>query len=357
MTLAFSLEDIDITVTDNTDDTGADDTVAVQEVEEASEEVENVLARLDRALGIIDNLSMMRDHVKKFGITRPMLHLMNKNNKLGAAIGMTLPSYESDDEPEDVDPADVEVEIVVESIGEKLKSAKNWVVEFFKKIYAAIKEFFTKYFGMVVRLEKRLKKIKSEIIGKNVDREAFGKIKMSVYSATDFGSMSDAVAAIVAKPNGAIDASTLDTNLGKLGYKVEKSEDDDDKSKISSINIVKDTTNVPELENEELEKLGWGFGSASGKFGNVETLVKALKSVDKVEKAIKDAEKKAKSAETTPLKNTDNDEAHKLVDKELNNIAKNTRAYLQAVKLAYKTGGRLVAMYCSIMEKAKIKAK
>ena len=56
-----------------------------------------------KALEVINNLSFVKSHIKKFGITKEFLHLVNTNNNLGSAIGLMLPHYEDDSEVSDIE--------------------------------------------------------------------------------------------------------------------------------------------------------------------------------------------------------------------------------------------------------------
>ena len=90
---------------------------------------------------VLDNLVSIKNHVKKFGITKEFLHIVNNNNHLGSSIGLILPYYESEEENIDqIDENDIpEVEIVMEGIIEKIAN----VIGYFANVYQRIIDFFT----------------------------------------------------------------------------------------------------------------------------------------------------------------------------------------------------------------------
>lgn len=82
---------------------------ATEAVEEASEDVEEVAEMGFNIVDVIENLTSLQAHVKKFGVTKQMLHLVNANNQLGDAIGLALPYYEDDDQVDDISEDDIQL--------------------------------------------------------------------------------------------------------------------------------------------------------------------------------------------------------------------------------------------------------
>lgn len=378
----FEMEDLDISIVDNTEDGGdggAADAAAVQDANDAGDTVEEVAAKFAHIGTIIGNHMDAASHLNKFGFSKEFAHIHNKNNKFGRAIGLTLPSFESDDEPGDVDTSDVEIEIVVEAIGEKLKTAKQWIIDFFKKIYLAIKDFFTKYLGLAARLEKRLKKIKSEIVGKNADRGKYGDLKADLYKWEEFKKMVGAVESLLStggssnmpsamngfKVNGEGDVKGLlpaESNLSILGYEynidVEKVDTPAGTTpaseRINSITVVTGG-DAPSKESDTLDKLGWGFGTVSGYYDTMLKLTKALRDVVKLEKAVNKAETAFNKNSKTNYAAGNNGVDEMNMNIYYANLTKIVRGTISAQKTAARVAGTLIIMYCSTIEKAKIK--
>ena len=105
--------------------------------------MDNLSNNLQDLKEIYNNLKFIKMHIKKFGITREFLHLVNTNNSLGSAIGLMLPYYESEEENLDqVDEVDIpDVEVVVETIGEAVGKAKDAFVNALKWIWNKLIEF------------------------------------------------------------------------------------------------------------------------------------------------------------------------------------------------------------------------
>lgn len=356
----FEFEDLDIEIAVGGEG-GEDVSEAAGDADTASTELENVICTFEKGIKRLDNLSAAADHFTKFGVTKQALHLYNKGNKLGKAIGVALPTYESDEEVAAGD-ADVEIEITVEAIGEVYDKTKQWIIDFFKRIYQAIKDFFGRYFGLAARLEKRLNKIKSELIGKNVDRDKFSKIKMNTYSFGDFNKIANACSTVideVAKSLGSFSdiSSSMVTALKAIGWEVEVEKDGSSStSKIESITWT--AAEEYQKETEELGKLDWTWATVEKSFSDTKQAVKALKEQSRIEKKIKDAEKKLIADRNSTVKNAsyqNKDNAQKLADVALTNAAKYVSCYIRACKEAVSTVGRLIVIYCSIAEKATIK--
>ena len=127
MNIIFSLEDEqDTNITIDEDSINIEIDIAKDELEEAENKFELITSA-------IENLTNVRNHIKKFGITKEFLHLVNTNNSLGSAIGLMLPHYEDDSEVSDVEEVDIpEAEIVIEGLGEAVSKAKDKLLELLK---------------------------------------------------------------------------------------------------------------------------------------------------------------------------------------------------------------------------------
>jgi hypothetical protein len=299
----------------NIDVDDSDGAEEIMDMEESADQVEALLRKGVEISTAVDSFTMALNHFKKFKVTREGLHLLNADGKLGAAIGMSLPRYESDGIDEDISDSEIEsvdVTVVVENISERLKSAKDAVVEFFKRLYERIKDFFIKYFGVANRLSKKLEKINSEVI-KNIHKasESWNDLKISAYKESDFAKLLKDFGVVVknVKDSGP-DASKLNQHIIKhgvsndelvggiglwtagtadllkqIGYEIEVDADkvgpDDDQYIKRTYKINRVTPDV-EKTSDKLSSLGWSTTDLRKHFEAVKTLVNDCKKQDAV---------------------------------------------------------------------------
>lgn len=194
MNLNFSVEDINIEITDaggeEVEETVEDqiaDQEAQEEVEEASEEVETAAKFGMQLVAIHENLSFIKQHVQMFGVTKQMLHLVNANGQLGSAIGLALPYYESDDEAADIVMDDVpETEVMVEAIGETLTKWKENVKKFFKMIWEKLKDLGRAFMTRVMGLKKTITNLQAKF-KETIDEEAYKALSdVSIITAKEW---------------------------------------------------------------------------------------------------------------------------------------------------------------------------
>lgn len=354
----FEFEDLDIEIAVGGEG-GEDVSEAAGDADTASTELENVICTFEKGIKRLDNLSAAADHFTKFGVTKQALHLYNKGNKLGKAIGVALPTYESDEEVAAGD-ADVEIEITVEAIGEVYDKTKQWIIDFFKRIYQAIKDFFSKYFGLATRLEKRLNKIKSDLINKNIDRDKFAKIKMSVYSFKDYGklfaAMEKAGETIGKSIDGLTSSGVIDINpdlkkaMAELGFEIDVEMED---KRVESIKFDKNDTYTK--EDDELGKLDWSWAAVEKLHSNMKIGIKVLRELPKIERNFQKVEKEFLAKMKTHNKPGDTDKDLQRRDRYIANVSKYISCYMRCMKEITGVTGRLITMYCSIAEKATIK--
>ena len=297
----------------------------VTDAAEAMRNIDQMLHAANVTIQACASLSRLTQHVKKFnGVTREMINLTNENNQLGAALGVRIPSYESDMIPEDLNPEDVDGEVVLESISSKMKSLKDGVVAFFKRLWKYVTDFYEKHLAWVGRLTKRLETLKDRF-KKTADFESFQKLKMPVYKAEDLKSAITAYKAGLAftwnEADFTVDKLVATLGLGNAG-------DDTVKGKVEELlksidaglklggfkyEIEMETVNetsVPKVKiekhdgDEVLEKgesellINRGYSTPNiltAMFGEVSALLKAVteskKNADKLGRVIKNVEK------------------------------------------------------------------
>lgn len=153
MQLQFSLED------DNDVDIKIDADSINIEINNIEDEIGVIDAHLNNLFEVSANLRTVRNHIKKFGITKEFLHLVNENNKLGSAIGLVLPYYENDNANLDqIDQDELpDVDIVVEAIDEKNKSFFTTIKSTFKKMTESFSNLYNKLKDSFASLESQVK--------------------------------------------------------------------------------------------------------------------------------------------------------------------------------------------------------
>jgi hypothetical protein len=311
----FAESDTDITINVDDDIDGVEEST---EIEEATNRLNTLLdmgAKTDMA---VERLLHVRAHILKFGLNKPMLHLVNGGNKLGAAIGMSLPYFESDGDADSVTDSDLEAvdtEVVVESIGERLTAAKDAIVEFFKRLWERVKDFFTKYFGAANRLSKKLEKVNNDII-KNIHKasDAWNDLKVNAYKQADFDKLVKLFEAAVSTVKGVVpdlpsfngtvpfvannQYKNLETftvretgykevvaALKPLGYEIETDTDkvgaDGDEYDKITYKVTKSTGDISK-ETDKLSSLGWSTTDLKRHYPKIKALVDACKKQDTI---------------------------------------------------------------------------
>lgn len=307
----FEFEDLDVEVTKNDEDTEMD--VAVADGE-ATIAIENSLVLGNRIIGIIDNINMAIENVDKFGLTKANLHLLNKNNKLGRAAGLTLPTFESDGEDQftDVDIDESDAVIAVEGLGNSLSNAKKAVVEWFKKMIDAITNFFKARWGKAVRLEKRLNALKAKF-KKTVNFDKIGGMEIETFKYKDAmeGLMHLSIALKELKGitvENAADkfkgdtVSKINGGLAYVGLQLKSDDKDEDTGAEIDYKIEAADDDKLKLEKEKgkLTELGWSYGAMDKAISGLITTVKEAAKGDAIITTLKKAQAKAtKAADST----------------------------------------------------------
>lgn len=119
--LVTHAEDINIEINQEP----ADGVETVQEVEEASKELDDTITADDEKQEVIENLMMVRQLIKTHGLNKATLHLLNKDGQLNMVLGTLLPSVEDDGSccdaagepiPESVDLTNIPTEEVIDAL-------------------------------------------------------------------------------------------------------------------------------------------------------------------------------------------------------------------------------------------------
>lgn len=301
MTLAFSLEDLDVDITNNDEDSDMD--IAIGQGE-ATVEITNMINLGNRIVEIVANLGVMADHFTKFGITKESLHLMNGKNKLGRAIGMSLPSFENDEQFNDVDVTDYDAEVVVEGIGESLKNAKTKIVEWFKKMIETIKNFFKSRWGAAARLQKRLDALKEKLKG-SIDFTKAGDVELETYKFDDMMAALKLITNALTKlkniktedPSSKFEQiDDINAGLLKVGIKISPEKEDGD---TYTYKIETDADSKLEKTKDKLSALKWSVSGISSGLQTIKDAVKLAAEGDKITNALVKAQNAAvKAAET-----------------------------------------------------------
>lgn len=222
----------------------------IEEIDPGKEVVEG-FKKLDSFFEIIANLKHVQNNIKRFGVTKELIHLINKDRNFSDSTGITLPYYESDDEADDINEDDIPAEeVVMEGFGDAMKKAKDAVVKFFKWIWEKLKAFGTAIADFFRNYKKKITGAK-EKLKKGVDTD---KIKEKKAKVMSFKEMEDRLKALNSAVNAVkmwqagddMDADTLNAALKYSGKKIEGS--------VGSYKL--GTVDKPEVKEDTLLALG-----------------------------------------------------------------------------------------------------
>lgn len=294
-------DDININITTDDDTDPVEDQIEEQEtseaVEETSEEMETVAKFGMNIVAVIDNLTFLKGHVEKFGVSKQFLHLCNGNGQLNAALGISLPHYESDDIAEDVSLDDIpETDVIVEDFKEKIGNAYEAVKKFFKMIWDKIKGWFSAIFGRASKLKKNVQAANKRVTSNQFDVEKFEAaeanfITKESYDAKVAGLEAGATALVKANiTSGGITINIAEVNKG-LGFCGKKMVEKD-----GSYAIEKEK-NDTKTEKKSMKTLGWTVAAVKKDVLETATsIVNGIQSIKGIEGTFKKAEAEALKA-------------------------------------------------------------
>jgi hypothetical protein len=134
----------------------------IEEGESASDAVEETSTQLEETAEASEHLLALYFNIKKYGITEPVMMLCDNNGSFRQACRRQNSSVSF--ESMSVAPMfGLEQRIALETIGDSLKSAKDAVVKFLKKIWNFIKGLFSKFIDLFRNYEGILKGLKEDI--------------------------------------------------------------------------------------------------------------------------------------------------------------------------------------------------
>lgn len=143
---------------------------------------------IDDLLVIYNNLRSIKNNIKKFGITKEFLHLVNQHNSLSTILNISLPYYESDDLSEDINIENIpDVNVVVEGLNEQIKNIGNKIKEKFDKLSNSFKQTWSKFLQIFQTLEGEMTKVKNAAANskKQYTNEELKQIKLSALPKDD----------------------------------------------------------------------------------------------------------------------------------------------------------------------------
>ena len=226
-----------------------------------------------KALEVINNLSFVRSHIKKFGITPQFLHLVDDNKQLSNSLKVAL---EEDIDIEKIEEAFKEtINKAYNSISNKIKAIKDSLIIFFQKIMINVVEIEKQ----VILVEHILAKLpsdfnKADSYIKGLDKETnyynYKEFKELVSQIEKDSKINIPTIKGTDKFKAPLEFKSLLT-LGYI-YKTEKSVKLDDDTKVyhwGSYEIIKQTSNLNK-EVTSFKKLGWNIE-------NMKTSIKDMK--------------------------------------------------------------------------------
>jgi hypothetical protein len=145
--------DVKEEIKDIIEDATANVITKVEEIHDTTTELRKISKLTDKFIDYHGSLLLISSNIKKYGLSRPILDLIDSENKL------RISSESLTDTPTHT----YTCTIALESIGDKLKDAKNYIVNLLKKFWNWIKDLFTKVKNFFFD-----KKKKTEQIGKDL---------------------------------------------------------------------------------------------------------------------------------------------------------------------------------------------
>lgn len=254
---------IDITVPGAT--SGSDAISEAIETKEVSEELTSKMSYLESQLDALDTISSIKAYFQKFGITKEGMHLLNLNGSLNAQLGIFIPACEEDSETgevteptdQEIEDANVNIEITVESLDEKYQKVKANVLKAIDAIISAFKEFYAKMVEKASRLRKSIGQMAHDVKTKASEKMQVlknQKVKIMKFSAME--TAMDKINAAIDKcrwlrGEGEIQDADIENDpyvsaaLAAIGYKIENG------------HLVEEEPEVLAAEEGTIEERGW----------------------------------------------------------------------------------------------------
>lgn len=284
------------------------------EMDKSVHEVEEMVDESDAGAANAEEVEMMISVIKKYGLSKSTLAIINYNNGLARASGRALPAVESLDS---TGASHSQTEAVLESLGDTLKGWYEAIVKFLKNIWQKIQDLFrwvmskiVSYKGTIGTLKGKLDNIQSIDEEKMKDKKAnsmpVDKFQTLGKSLNDLFDKAGSIFTHMTNPN--VDPIRLESaegreaamkdfekeisnDLGVIGFETKDNGD-----------IKGNAKDAPELKNEKLTDHKWDKPALIKEHALVSQIVAKLEKFPSIQKGIKTAidatEKEAKALTT-----------------------------------------------------------
>lgn len=265
------------------ENTAAEGAEIEKDTEQEATETEMIATGLNQACN-------MYDHVKQFGIDRTFLSLYNRDGGLTKMIGVQFPACESMDAVGDPYSSYSSAFIEAMESGDGLWAK---IVNFFRKIADAIKNFFTKIwdwlassFGSITRKIGALRKAANNAVPKNATD--LKDSKLSLYTASSkFSTVSKKVASDAGAMIGAV-ADTVNTKTKGVKNAIERMMQKMNNGKAPTRAFVDSVTTAG--NTYDANRSNFQFNEKEDKFDKYDD--KLQEKVDAITKSVKELEPK-----------------------------------------------------------------
>ena len=311
---------------------------------EQNEELESARIKIEEVSKTIENLFLVRDNIKRFGITKELLHLVDDNKQLSNSLKINL-----EDEFSSGDTA-------ISSVTGGIKAAIEWLKNLFLALGKGIKNFFKFLFNTTEELKATFQKSIDYLnANKGMDNSyLLKKVKVTEYKLDTLITIGEDInEAINTLLNIKIDN---DSKNSPLFIKDNSTKDKVNNGlkylgqEIKENSLQSDNTFLEELSKEKkedtLHNLDYTPNKMLGKKANIEKFFKTLEDSDKYEK-------KFKEHQDTAIK--DLNDRKELEKKDKKSIAKEigtTISKLTAIiEKLLKALLKVIRMYCNLCMK------
>lgn len=242
-------------------------------VEEATTVVEDAVSS-DEAADDVEAVEAFGASVRKYGLTKQGLELMNYKGMLELCSGVALPAVESLD---DTGRNHVAAQAALEAEESFIKRSWEAIKKFFKGLWEKIKTLFDKVVSYITPFEKSIVRARDSVKGVKIDPKKEDDKKFSLLKVEDFTKLIDASERGMAliknsssfvnadpKEDAVTEAMTAEKNMAELGLEVKD-------NKI----VIVDKPLKP--ESLTLKGSGWSPQEVEGNFEKVKGLVGSLR--------------------------------------------------------------------------------
>lgn len=314
---------------------------AVNTANDAAGDVMEAIINLENFDEAFENLTNVLTTIEAHGVSAGFMQLVNGDGGLSAALGVELPAVVVGSNESQV------AEIASESIMDKLGKAYQTVKKFLQDLWNKMVIFFKGLFDRNKAVLLKVTAFKDGIMKETLDDEAFGKVKMKVFSAPDLSKMAGGISALVAgmdtiaNATDEVELAKLDAEFKIVGYTVKG-------------NDVSKDDKIWKLKDDELKKHGYSAKGCDAVLNDCVAMVTEVRKLEAAEKKM-DAGVKAAIKACDDLKSLGDDDKVKAEKKKIDVTKKNLATFAKGTSKIAAIQYALCSMSLGIVGKLKKK--